>query len=40
MTAVVETGGRPLAVVGDVAMWSGELEPHSGGQLQVPRARP
>ena len=33
---VVETGGRPLVVGGDVAVWFGELdEPHSEGQLRV-----
>jgi N-acyl homoserine lactone hydrolase len=33
---VVETGGRPVVVGGDVAVWSGELdEPHSEGQLRV-----
>src|SRR5215218_7058162 len=34
--AVVETGGRPVVVVGDVAVWFGELdEPHTEGQLRV-----
>ena len=38
---VVETGGRPLVVGGDVAVWFGELdEPHTEGQLRVQRARP
>ena len=33
---VVETGGRPVVVGGDVAVWFGELdEPHSEGQLRV-----
>jgi N-acyl homoserine lactone hydrolase len=33
---VVETGGRPIVVGGDVAVWFGELEePHSEGQLRV-----
>jgi N-acyl homoserine lactone hydrolase len=33
---VIETGGRPLIVGGDVAVWFGELdEPHSEGQLRV-----
>ena len=33
---VVETGGRPVVVGGDVAVWSGELdEPTSEGQLLV-----
>ncbi|HEX6265084.1 MAG TPA: N-acyl homoserine lactonase family protein, partial [Actinomycetota bacterium] len=33
---VVETGGRPTVVCGDVAVWSGELdEPHTEGQLLV-----
>src|SRR6187551_512445 len=33
---VVETGGRPLVVGGDVAVWFGELdEPHTEGQLRV-----
>jgi N-acyl homoserine lactone hydrolase len=33
---VVETGGRPLVLCGDVAVWSGELdEPHTEGQLLV-----
>jgi len=33
---VVETGGRPLIVGGDVAVWFGELdEPHTEGQLRV-----
>jgi N-acyl homoserine lactone hydrolase len=33
---VVETGGRPLVVGGDVAVWFGELdEPHTEGRLRV-----
>ena len=33
---VVETGGRPVVVGGDVAVWRGELdEPHTEGQLRV-----
>jgi N-acyl homoserine lactone hydrolase len=33
---VVETGGRPIVVGGDVAVWIGELdEPHTEGQLLV-----
>jgi N-acyl homoserine lactone hydrolase len=33
---VVETGGRPVVVGGDVAVWFGELdEPHTEGQLLV-----
>ena len=33
---VIETGGRPVVVGGDVAVWSGELdEPESEGQLRV-----
>jgi N-acyl homoserine lactone hydrolase len=33
---VVETGGRPVVVGGDVAVWFGELdEPHTEGQLRV-----
>ena len=33
---VVETGGRPLVVGGDVAVWHGELdEPSTEGQLRV-----
>ena len=33
---VIETGGRPNIVGGDVAVWFGELdEPHSEGQLRV-----
>ena len=33
---VVETGGRPLVVGGDVAVWHGELdEPSTAGQLRV-----
>ena len=33
---VIETGGRPIVICGDVAVWSGELdEPHTEGQLLV-----
>ena len=33
---VVESGGRPVVVGGDVAVWFGELdEPHTEGQLRV-----
>jgi hypothetical protein len=33
---VVETGGRPVVVGGDVAIWFGELdEPQTEGQLRV-----
>ena len=33
---VIETGGRPIVVGGDVAVWFGELdEPHTEGQLRV-----
>src|SRR5215217_1469332 len=33
---VVETGGRPVVVGGDVAVWFGEFdEPHTEGQLRV-----
>lgn len=33
---VIETGGRPVIVGGDVAVWFGELdEPHTEGQLRV-----
>ena len=33
---VVETGGRPIVVAGDVAVWFGELdEPHTEGQQLV-----
>src|SRR5512134_1421990 len=33
---VVKTGGRPVVVGGDVAVWFGELdEPHTEGQLRV-----
>jgi N-acyl homoserine lactone hydrolase len=33
---VVETGGRPVVMGGDVAVWFGELdEPHTEGQLLV-----
>ena len=38
---VVETGGPPLVVGGDVAVWFGELdEPHSEGQLRVRALEP
>ena len=33
---VIETGGRPVVVGGDVAVWFGELDdPHTEGQLRV-----
>ena len=33
---VVETGGRPVVIGGDMAVWFGELdEPHTEGQLLV-----
>ena len=33
---VVETGGRPAVIVGDVAVWFGELDdPQTEGQLLV-----
>ena len=33
---VIETGGRPIVVGGDVAVWFGELDaPHTEGQLRV-----
>jgi N-acyl homoserine lactone hydrolase len=33
---VVETGGRPVVIGGDVAVWFGELdEPHTAGQQRV-----
>jgi N-acyl homoserine lactone hydrolase len=33
---VIETGGRPVVVGGDVAVWFGELdEPHTEGQSRV-----
>ncbi len=38
---VVETGGRPVVVGGDVAVWFGELdEPHTEGQLRVRALNP
>ena len=38
---VVETGGRPIVVGGDVAVWFGELdEPQSQGQLRVRAMNP
>jgi len=38
---VVETGGRPVVVGGDVAVWFGKLdEPHTEGQLRVRALRP
>ena len=38
---VVETGGRPVVVGGDVAVWFGELdEPHTEGQLRVRALEP
>jgi N-acyl homoserine lactone hydrolase len=36
MQVAVETGGRPVVVGGDVAVWFGELdEPHTEGQVLV-----
>jgi N-acyl homoserine lactone hydrolase len=33
---VVETGGRPVVVAGDAAVWAGELdEPRTEGQLLI-----
>ena len=33
---VVETGGRPIVICGDAAVWSGELdEPRNEGQLRI-----
>src|SRR6476619_5813816 len=33
---VVETGGRPVVIAGDVAVWSGQLDaPHTAGQQLV-----
>jgi N-acyl homoserine lactone hydrolase len=33
---VVETGGRPVVVAGDAAVWSGELdEPQTEGQMVI-----
>ena len=33
---VIETGGRPVIIAGDVAVWFGELdEPYSAGQLRL-----
>ncbi len=38
---VVETGGRPVVVGGDMAVWFGELdEPHTEGQLLVRALEP
>ena len=38
---VLETGGRPVIVGGDVAVWYGELDaPHSEGQLRVRALNP
>ncbi|HEV7274848.1 MAG TPA: MBL fold metallo-hydrolase [Devosiaceae bacterium] len=38
---VIETGGRPIVVGGDVAVWFGELdEPHTEGQLRVRALEP
>jgi N-acyl homoserine lactone hydrolase len=35
-SVLVETGGRPVVVGGDVAVWFGELDkPHTEGQLRV-----
>jgi len=36
---VIETGGHPVVVGGDVGVWFGELdEPHAEGQLRVSRS--
>jgi N-acyl homoserine lactone hydrolase len=41
LRVVVETGGRPVVVGGDVAVWFGELdEPHTEGQLRVRALEP
>ena len=38
---VIETGGRPVVVGGDVAVWFGELdEPSTEGQLRVRALEP
>jgi N-acyl homoserine lactone hydrolase len=38
---VVETGGRPIVIGGDMAVWFGELdEPHTEGQLLVRAMEP
>jgi len=38
---VVETGGRPVIVAGDVAVWFGELdEPQTEGQLRIRALEP
>ena len=38
---VVETGGRPVVICGDVAVWFGELdEPRTEGQLRNYRGSP
>ena len=38
---VIETGGRPVVVGGDVAVWFGELdEPQTEGQLRCARSTP
>jgi N-acyl homoserine lactone hydrolase len=38
---VIETGGRPVVVGGDVAVWFGELdEPQTDGQLKVRSLQP
>jgi N-acyl homoserine lactone hydrolase len=40
-SVVVETGGRPVVVGGDVAVWFGELdEPQTEGQLRVRALEP
>src|SRR5262245_12699938 len=40
-SVLVETGGRPVVVGGDVAVWFGELdEPHTEGQLRVRALEP
>jgi N-acyl homoserine lactone hydrolase len=41
LLVVVETGGRPVVVGGDVAVWFGELDdPHTEGQLRVRALEP
>jgi len=40
-SVLVETGGRPVVIGGDVAVWFGELEePHTEGQLRVRALEP
>src|SRR5262245_5740820 len=40
-SVLIETGGRPVVVGGDVAIWFGELdEPHTEGQLRVRALEP